>query len=320
VNDDLLSHIVPRVPGSVSEVFKRLGDPVKKGDVLAILDSRELADAKADYLAALERLALEEANYSQEERVYKKNISSERDYLNAKKAVAEARINMRSARQKLMALGLSQQDISDLPEEPDERLTSFEITAPFDGTIIEKHITMGETIKDDDETPRFVIANMSSVWVNLQIYQKDLPFIREGKTVVISPGHGIPDVQGIIEYVGPIVDEQTRTAVARIVLENKNGQYRPGLFVTAEIELNHTDALLCVEKDAVQVIDKEPVVFIEAGHGYSPQPVKLGRSDKDHVEILAGLSRGQRYVAKGAFDLKAHMLTSNMDPHAGHNH
>lgn len=320
VNDDLLSHIVPRVPGTVIGVNKRLGDSVKKGDVLAVLDSRDLADAKADYLAAIERLALEEANYSQEERIYKKNISSEREFLNAKKAVAEARINIRSARQKLIALGLDQEDITNLPNEPDEKLTYFEITAPFDGTIIEKHITLGETIKEDDDSDRFVIADLSTVWINLQIYQKDLPLVNKGKTVAISVGHGIPDAKGIIEYVGPIVDGETRTAIARVVLPNKSGVYRPGLFVTANVELSHVDAALCVEKAAVQEIEGEAVVFVETAHGFTAQPVKIGHSDAQYVEILSGLKPGQRYVVKGAFDLKAHMLTSNMDPHAGHGH
>ena len=215
---------------------------------------------------------------------------------------------------------MDQEDITKLPNEADEKLTYFEITAPFDGTIIEKHITLGETIKDEDNSSRYVIADLSTVWINLQIYQKDLHLIHKGKTVTITVGHGIPDATGIIEYVGQIVDGQTRTGVARIVLPNKTGIYRPGLFVTANVELNHVDAALCVEKAAVQEIEGEAVVFVETAHGFNAQPVKLGSSDAEHVEILSGLKPGQRYVIKGAFDLKAHMLTSNMDPHAGHNH
>ncbi|VAX19715.1 Cobalt/zinc/cadmium efflux RND transporter, membrane fusion protein, CzcB family, partial [hydrothermal vent metagenome] len=208
VNADKLAHVVPRVSGVVREVRANLGDHVKLGEVMAVLESRELSDAKAEYLAAIERLSLATANYSREERLWRKKVSSEQDYLNAKQELAEVRIALRSAEQKLHALGFTEKYLDRLPKHADITFTRYEITAPFKGTVIEKHVALGEAVQGD--AVLFVVADLSTVWVDLSVYEKDLPFIKEGAKVAITAGHGIPDAEGVISYVGPIVGEQTR--------------------------------------------------------------------------------------------------------------
>ena len=258
VNEDMTVHVVSRVPGNVKKVWKTIGDKVKKGEVLADLDSRELADAKANYLTALEKYTLEKTIFAQEENIYKKKISSEREYINAKQAMADARIALRSTKQKLVALGISNTKIEKLPELPDETLTHFEIRAPFDGTIISKHITQGEVIKEDkDGDVNFVIANLDTVWVNLRVSQKDLPIIHTGQHATISAGSGIPDTEGVIDFVSPVLGEDTRTALARVAINNTGGKYRPGLFVTAVILIECKKPEICVPVSAVQNIDDE---------------------------------------------------------------
>ena len=321
VNEDMTAHIVSRVPGNVKKVLKTVGDKVKKGEVLADLDSRELADAKANYLAALEKFNLEKTVFAQEEKIYNKKISSEREYINAKQAMADARIELRSTKQKLMALGISKEKIEKLPELPDETLTHFEMKAPFDGTIIEKHITQGEVIKEDkDDDVNFVIANLDSVWVNLRINQKDLPIIRSGQRATISVGSGIPDTEGTINFVSPVLGKETRTALARLVINNKSGMYRPGLFVIAKITIKNLIPEICVPVSAVQNIDGENVVFVQKNGAFEPRPVVLGISDGEYIEITSGLKFKDKFVSQGAFDLKTKIITSGLDPHAGHGH
>src|SRR4030067_1059430 len=186
-----LVHIVPPVSGVVREVRKTLGDRVRKGEVMAVLASRELADAKAAFLNAGERVALAEINFTREEDLWKKRISSEQEYLQAKQSLSEARIELRSAEQKLHALGFSDEYLAQLPGQPDVSYTRYEITAHFDGTVIEKHVSLGEATKEDANL--FTVADLSSVWVNLSVYQKDTQFIRTGPPVVASAGDGIPD-------------------------------------------------------------------------------------------------------------------------------
>ena len=318
INDDNMVHMVPRVPGIVRQVRKSLGDEVKAGEILAVIESNDLADARVDYLAARERLALAESNYGREENLWQKKITSEQEYLDARSELTEARIELRSSEQKLYALGLTKGQVENLAGDGDDVYTRYEIRAPFAGTVVDKHCTLGEKVGDESEI--FQIADLSTVWVDLSVTQKDFPYVREGVEVSVSAGYGIPDTRGRIDYVSPVVGQATRTATARIVLANADGQWRPGLFVSATIAAADTQVPVMIPRTAAQHLDEEWVVFVEADGGFEPVPVTIGRSDEDHLEVLAGLEPGQRYVAEGAFECKAKIVTSGMDPHAGHGH
>jgi cobalt-zinc-cadmium efflux system membrane fusion protein len=137
---------------------------------------------------------------------------------------------------------------------------------------------------------------------------------------VSASGNGIPDAEGVVSFISPVVDEETRTVLARVELPNRSGEWRPGLFITASVASGHRDAPLAVPKDAVQLLEGEQVVFIPEGDAFAPALVTTGLSNETHVEILSGLEPGQEYVAEGAFALKAEMITSGLDPHAGHGH
>jgi len=304
-NADQVAHIVPRVPGVVLEVKKRVGDHVKPEEVMAILDSGDLATAKAKFLAAEARVELARATFIREENLWKKKIGSEQEYLQAKNAVAEAKIALREGKQALHALGLSEADVKMLSEEPDTALTRYAIRAPFAGEVIERHVVRGEMLKEDSQA--FVVADLGSVWVNLTVYQKDLPSVRVGQSVRVSPGKGLSEKTGTVSYVSPLVEEATRTATARVVLENEKGALRPGLFVTAVIVSEKLEVALAVPKTALTEIDGKTVVFVQTDGGFVPRDVKTGRSDEKLVEISEGLSLGENYVAAGTFSLKSEL-------------
>ena len=318
INADRMAHIVPRVSGIVGEVKKKLGDAVKAGEVMAMIRSRDLADAKAGYLAAIERYDLAKTIFEREEKLWKEKISSEQDYLDAKKGFAEAKIEMRSVEQKLHAIGFSEEYLEKLPLEQESQLTKFEITAPFDGTVIDKHITLGELVSDDADV--FVVADLSSVWVDLHVYPKDLMKVKKGQKVIISVGQTIPDTEATISYVGPVVGAESRTALARVVLPNSTGVFRPGLFVTAKVAIDNVEAGVLVSKDAVQNLDGKKCVFTKDEHGFEPSFITLGQSNAGFIQVTSGLNPGQQYVTKGAFELKAKIATSTLDSHAGHGH
>ena len=166
LNTDRSVHVVSRIPGIVREVRKTLGDTVRAGDVMAVIDSRELADTKGAYLAAMERVTLTADTFQREKDLWEKKISPAEDYLKAKQAHAEARIELRSAKQKLLALGFSEPSLKQLVSESEASLTRYAIVAPFAGTVIEKHLNVGEFVKDDTEM--FHVADLRTVWVNLQ--------------------------------------------------------------------------------------------------------------------------------------------------------
>ena len=315
---DHLAHIMPLLPGVVQEVRKKIGETVRRGDVMAVIASRELADAKAAYLAASERVALAQETFTREEQLWRKKISAKQDYLDARKSLSEAKIEHRSAEQKLRFLGFSDAFIEDLQKHPDRSLIRYVITAPIDGTVVQKHITLGEKVSDD--TAIFTIADLSHVWVDLSVPQKDLVSIKNGQRTLISLGFSTPDAEGKISYVSPMADRKTRTALARVVLPNPDRRWRPGLFVKARISIGELRLPLVVPKEALQRLENENVVFVEVKEGFEARHVTVGRSDESNVEILSGLFEGERYAARGGFELKAVMMTRDMGAHAGHGH
>jgi len=318
INSDSLAHIVPRVPGIAQQVKKNLGAFVKKGEVMAVIESRELADIKAAYLTSIESFQLAEPYFKREERLWKKKISSEQDYLDAKKAYAEAKIEMNKAKYKLSALGFSLEYIKNLPSEPPHLFTSYEITAPFNGTIIKKHITLGEVVKEDDDI--FVVANLDTVWVDLRVPQKDSTAVKKGQKVTITGKAGTTKSEGTIDYVHSLIDEQTRTKLARVVLDNTTGQFLPGTFVTATVQVGNSETDVVVDKKVLQDIDDETCVFVQTEHGFEPRSVMVGRSNDTCVEIIDGLESGEIIVTENSFRIKAQLEKAAAGEHAGHGH
>jgi cobalt-zinc-cadmium efflux system membrane fusion protein len=226
----------------------------------------------------------------------------------ARQTLEVARSKLWAAERKLHILGLGDDEITALNDISSDRqpdVTRSVMYAPFDGIIVEKHIVLGEALKDDSKA--FVVADLSSVWVTISVYQKDLPVVRKGLPVVLSAGPGIPTAREKIAWVSPLLDEHTRTALGRVVLPNPDGHWRPGLFVTAEIAVNEINVSLLVPRTALQTVEDLLSIFVQTEEGFAPQPVTLGRATETYAEVTKGLQSGQRYVTKGAFTLKAEL-------------
>jgi cobalt-zinc-cadmium efflux system membrane fusion protein len=198
-----------------------------------------------------------------------------------------------------------------------ETMAVYTVMAPQDGVIIIKDLAVGETASEDKVL--FEVTDLSSVWADISIFPQYQHVLKKGMPVnfVAHDGH---TAQGVVKYVSPIVSHETRTFTARCVLAGVDEDFTPGAFVRARIATGQADARVVVPRDAVQTIDGESVVFIPDEHGFSATPVKTGLMDDAVVEILQGLDPNDRYVAAGAFALKAQMVTRGMDPHAGHGH
>ncbi len=320
VNEEQLAHVVPPVPGVVREVSVRIGDDVRAGQLLAVLASRELAEARAQYLGARGRRELAVIAHDREKELWEREILAEQSYLDARQVLSEADIEFQTAEQTLHALGVSDDELDTLTASHEAgALTRHELRAPIAGTVIELHLVLGETVGEDSDV--LVIADLSTVWIDLDVPQIDLGSIREGQRMTISAsGIDIPDATAVVDFVSPVIDEETRTALARAEIPNTNGQWRPGLFVTAYAASDQLDVPVMIPKDAVQSLEGETVVFIPEGDAFESVPVVLGRTNGTHVEIEMGLEQGEQYVTEGAFALKAEVVTSGLDSHAGHGH
>jgi cobalt-zinc-cadmium efflux system membrane fusion protein len=204
--------------------------------------------------------------------------------------------------------------------ESNESLSKYSIRAPISGWIIEKHLTVGEFVAEDHTM--FVIADLRTVWANCEVYAKDISSVRQGAPITILSMEGNLSAQAVLSYVAPVYREDTRSALARAEVSNAEGLWKPGTFIRGLIPVGFGEARKAVEREAVQVVDGERVVFTpgeEAGE-FRTVPVETGIAGDGLIEIVAGLDLGDAYVASGAFELKAKMVTANLDPHAGHGH
>jgi cobalt-zinc-cadmium efflux system membrane fusion protein len=196
--------------------------------------------------------------------------------------------------------------------ESNQSLTVYELKAPIAGTVIERQISLGEYVSE--QKPAFVVADLSTIWVDLSIYRQDLKRVHLNDEVLIDPDDGRSEIKGTISYMAPIGSSETQTALARVVLQNPDGRLRPGLFVTARLVLAHRNVAVAVRAGAIQRLESKTVVFVrEDGDKIEARPVELGESDSKYVEIRAGLSAGEHYVAENSFVVKAEMGKGDAD-------
>jgi membrane fusion protein, heavy metal efflux system len=203
--------------------------------------------------------------------------------------------------------------------ESNESMTQYSLKAPISGRVIEKHIAPGEHVSETESI--YMIADLSTVWVNLAVYPKDIANVKVGQKVTISAVGSTLIAEGTIQYVVPVMDAQTRRLTARVVLPNSSNNWRPGTFVNAHLEYGEGDEGLVVDKNAVQILNGETVVFIQhEPNMFKPVDVTVGESDSKWIRVLSGLDSGAEYVNNGAFELKAKIVTSSLGGHAGHGH
>jgi cobalt-zinc-cadmium efflux system membrane fusion protein len=319
LDQNRLAHVVPRFAGVVTAVHKNLGDRVRMGEVIAIVDSLELADAKGQYIESVHRLELAQTSFIREQSLWRSQISPEQDYLNSRHALEEAEITKQIAAQKLLALGFSHADLAKLSIEPEgpvrlhrprtpfreQMLTRYEIRAPLDGVVIEKHLVLGEAIQED--TAIFMIADLSTVWGEFSVYAKDLNAVRLGQEVTVRSEVLALEATATVSYLGPLVGEETRSASAHVHIPNPDGRWRPGLFVTVEVVQEEVTVPVAVAAEAIQTYRDWQVVFAQYGDVFEVRPLELGRRDGQWVEVVQGLSAGERYATRNSFVLKAEL-------------
>lgn len=299
-NQDRVAHVVPRLAGVVVQSAKNLGDPVKKGELLAVLESQTLSDLKSEHLATQTRLDLARETFEREKRLWEEKISARQDYLASRQAFAEAEIAHRNAEQKLLALGLTHAAVM---RGGRDGLTRYEVRAPIDGVVIEKHLGVGEAVKEDASI--FTIADLSTVWAEMTIYPKDLGSVKLGQKVTVRASALNAEAEGRVAYVGSLIGEQTRSAKARVTLPNPERSWRPGLFVTVDLVQDETEVPVAVSAEAIQTYRDWKVVFGRFGEFFEARPVELGRSDGKWIEVVSGLAPGTSYAATNSFVLKA---------------
>lgn len=304
---DRVARVAAKVVGTVSELKKQLGDKVAKGEIVAVVESREVAEAKGAYLSAVARLELQKTLFERDQRLSQKNIIAEQQFLRSKASLSEVELQMELTRQKLSAIGLSDAAIADLSRQS-VALQRYELRAPIGGRIVERLVSLGAPVGGEGQAKElYGIADLSKVWVELAISPRDLAIVRERQKVEVAISGGSARAEGVIVFKSPILDPETRAARVVAQIANEGDSWQPGSFVTAEILLEEKQAEVVIPKEALQTVENESVVFVRIPKGFEKREVAVGRRDARSAEVVFGLDPGEEIAVSNSFILKAEL-------------
>ncbi len=304
-----VSHVGPKTQGRLVELIVEVGSKVGVGDVLAHLESPEVGAIRAELTEAEALLGIATENYEREQRLEARGISSRRELLDAESELRVMQARAGTAQERLRVLGATSHGDGG----------HFDVSAPFGGTVVERHAGRGEVVGTEDNL--FTVADLSNLWIELDIYERDLRNVRSGLPVEIStaawPDQTFP---GQISYVADILDPVRRSVRSRVEVPNPNGLLRPGMFAEARVQLVASEPFMALPREAVQTIEDQSIVWVPGDHPgeFVAQPVKMGMDLLGGmVEIESGLSWDDQVVVRGAFTLKAELSEGDF---GGHGH
>ncbi len=308
VEYDSRSHarLAPRAAGIVVEVRRHLGDKVEAGDVLIVLDSPALGEAKSELLQAAARVDLWEQNSQRERALLDKGLSTEKDTITAETQLVESRISLASASQRLANLGLTPVQISAVQEEG-EASSLLNITTPFPGVVVGLETVLGESASP--EQPIISVADTSNMWALVDVDQEKIRLVKRGQPVLLTLDGWIGEtLGGRVTWISSEVDRQTRTVKVRAEFANPDGMLRAQSFCTARILTRDDKQAVLIPKNAVQWEGCCNVAFVrQSSTEFTPRKLRLGYDTGDYYEVLSGLSGGETVVTQGSFVLKTEL-------------
>lgn len=314
VNADRIAHVSPRINGKIVAIRASLGDSVAAGQTLVILDSVELGEALNRYHQSKTKLALAQSNMDRIKVLVDKKIAARKDILQAETDYKTAQTEQHTDEERLSMYGVSTTDLKG----EGHKKPLLPVRSPIGGIVTEKHAIVGELA--DPSKSLYTVADLSSVWVLVDINEKDLAKVRKGQTAIVNVG-AFPDMKlkGRITYIADLVNEATRTVKARIEVSNPGRKLKPEMFATVELSLpSNTPPVLAIPDDALQMFEGRKVLFVtDDGTEFEIRKVELGRSSGGLTEVISGLKEGERYAAKGSFLLKSEMQKGELGEH-GH--
>ena len=327
-NGEQVAHVGSVVRGRIVELKARVGDNVKKGDVLLVMDSPELGETQSDFLQkrtvvqiAEPAVALAKSAYERAQQLYDKSQGialtdvqkRQGEYQAAQGNLASAKASLTAAENRLHLLGMDQAAVEQLAR-TGEINPKHAVRAPLGGRVIEREVTLGELVNPEKEK-LMVIADLSTVWVLADVPEAKLGQISTGsKAEIALPALGGQKFAGTISYLSPELDPTTRTARVRVEVKNPDMKLLPGMFAQAQLsagpigEGGAPEPVIIVPEDAVQTVEGEPAVFVPVEgepNTFAKRQVGVGQPVGGLVPVFAGLKEGEKYVSSGSFILKA---------------
>ena len=321
VPENRIAVIGPVHEGRLMHLYAGQGSRVKKGEKLADLESADIDEAKSEYLKAVAEyenarrtteaeIKLAQSSFDRTKLLYEKTIAAqktlqaaEHDLEVAKAAgessIASTKAALAAARRKLLVLGMTRSDIDGLKGDQDLGAL-FSLTSPIDGIVVERNATIGATVGPDSSL--FKIIDNSSVWVDANVFEKDLDRVKLGQGSKVS----VPAVPGTVFsgkviFVSSVVDPETRTVKVRTEVANRDGRLKPDMFANVQIITQADRSAISVLQSAVLNDDGQSVVFVLTAGGYEKRVVTTGIQSDDRIEIRDGVKAGEKVVVKGNY-------------------
>lgn len=295
--------VAAAVGGRITSLERQLGESVRTGDTLAVIESREAAELQAEIAIARQQRAMANMTLEREERLFREKVSAEQDVLQARAAAADAGVRLQLAEQRLGASGAR-----------GDALNRIVVRAPASGHVVAREVVLGQVVQADAEL--FRVADLSTLSLELALPPDAAASVAVGNAVTV--GAGTRTAEGHIVFVSPVIDPHSRQVRAVASLPNRAGQWRVGEAVQASVAVATRDGMpaLAVPKTALQMVEDQPSVFVRSDEGFIVKHLKIGAANGDHVTVLSGLVGGERIAVTNSYVLKAELGKGE----GGHDH
>lgn len=308
--EDRYSLISSPLQGHVFEVRARLGDRVKAGDVLLVVDSPDIAQAYSDYVKEDSELNYATRAYELAKDLYESKAMALKDLKQAQNELIKAQAEFRRAKERLVFLRISAKEL-DKPLDKQKITSRFEMKSPLAGVVVERAVTPGQSVGGDLAQVLFIVADLDELQVLADLYERDLALVREGQSAVVRV-EAYPDIDfpAKVFAVGDVVDPSTRTIKVRALVNNQAHKLKPEMFAQLRLDISGIGPFLAIPREAVLEVDgKQFVYVVEEGNRYVKRDVKTVNISPDQTRVLEGLTQGERIVTKGAVLIKGQRAT-----------
>ncbi|MEO6202361.1 MAG: efflux RND transporter periplasmic adaptor subunit [Nitrospirales bacterium] len=302
-----VAKVSSRIPGQVDKIMVQLGNRVKKDQPLAAVESMRLDELVQEYLVAKSKVYVASSNFKRTKQLQAENIISQRRFLEDRGQQIEAQAVYQHVREKLLNMGLSEQELQQLEHGSHLEGHKYILRAPLSGTVVSQHIVLGQGVAAGEEF--FEIVDTSRVWVFANLPIEQARRFQEGDEGQVLPRGGEP-ITARLTYIAPVADATTRTIRVRFDVENPKGRLKPNEYVEVRL-IDQQNPALSIPLSALTMLDGVRGVFVQRDTGYDFVIVETGQEGGGLVEVKRGLKLGEQVVTEGVFDLKnAIMKTS----------
>ncbi|MFZ1288546.1 MAG: efflux RND transporter periplasmic adaptor subunit [Melioribacteraceae bacterium] len=315
-NQDKEAQIGSLIQGRVHKVFVKVGDYVETGQILMTVEGLEVGEIKSGFLKSKANYDYEKANYERQKKLFDEKIGSQKSLLESQSEFEKAEAEYRAEDKRIHSVGLSDEEVLKEKDGDDHTSGTLPIKSLINGIVIERNVVIGQQV--DVTTTAFKIINTSNVWIDGQVYEKDLNKINKNtKASFLTSSSSNHKYYGNIIYVGQTVDDKTRTILIRGEFNNEGNELKPQMFGELQIEINsNVKALLITEKSLVKDGENYSVFVQTSDTKFEKRDVEIGSSLNGMVEIKEGIKEGEKIVTDGVFYLKSELKKDELEEHA----